>query len=184
MLKRLKHMLVKEILQLLRDPRMRIIVFGVPVIQLTIFAFALTTDVTNIKTAVLDLDVSHASRELLRQFTSSGYFEVSEYLSSPSQIPHLLDSGEVRVVLHVPAGYANRLAGGQTAAVCSGAYCLSSNIWNPPGSKADCGGLGWIISPDGDILAETDPDAPFATVAVDLEYARLSKTTYPRYVPE
>jgi N-carbamoylputrescine amidase len=76
------------------------------------------------------------------------------------------------------------LAGGQAAAVCSGAYCLSSNIWNPPGSKADCGGLGWIISPDGDILAETDTNSPFATIEVDLEYARRSKTTYPRYVPE
>jgi len=76
------------------------------------------------------------------------------------------------------------LAGGQAAAVCSGAYCLSSNIWNPPGSKADCGGLGWIISPDGDILAETDTNSPFATIEVDLQYARLSKNTYPRYVPE
>ena len=76
------------------------------------------------------------------------------------------------------------LAGGQAAAVCSGAYCLSSNIWNPPGSKVDCGGLGWIISPEGDILAETDEQSPFATVEVDLEFARLSKKTYPRYVPE
>ncbi len=76
------------------------------------------------------------------------------------------------------------LAGGQAAAVCSGAYCLSSNIWNPPESKADCGGLGWIISPEGDILAETDTNSPFATIEVDLEFARLSKKTYPRYVPE
>ena len=73
---------------------------------------------------------------------------------------------------------------GSLAAVCAGAYCLSSNLWNPPGSSADCGGLGWIVSPDGDILAQTDPDAPFATIEVDLEYARRSKTTYPRYVPE
>jgi N-carbamoylputrescine amidase len=61
---------------------------------------------------------------------------------------------------------------------------LSSNIWNPPGSKVDCGGLGWIISPEGDILAETDEQSPFATVEVDLEFTRLSKKTYPRYVPE
>jgi len=61
---------------------------------------------------------------------------------------------------------------------------LSSNIWNPPGSKVDCGGLGWIISPESDILAETDANTPFATVEVDLEFARMSKKTYPRYVPE
>jgi N-carbamoylputrescine amidase len=76
------------------------------------------------------------------------------------------------------------LAGGQAAAVCAGAYCLSSNIWNPPGGRADCGGLGWVISPEGDILAETNAHSPFATVEVDLEFARKSKETYPRYVPE
>jgi len=76
------------------------------------------------------------------------------------------------------------LAGGQTAAVCSGAYCLSSNIWNPPGGKADYGGLGWVISPEGDVMATTTTDSPFATVEVDLEFARKSKHTYPRYVPE
>ena len=76
------------------------------------------------------------------------------------------------------------LAGGQAAAVCAGAYCLSSNIWNPPGSRADCGGLGWIISPDGDVLAQTSADSPFASVELELEFARQSKSTYPRYVPE
>ncbi len=76
------------------------------------------------------------------------------------------------------------LAGGRAAAVCAGAYGLSSNLWNPPGSQADCGGLGWIVSPEGDVLATTDPDSPFATVDIDPEFARRSKSTYPRYVAE
>ena len=76
------------------------------------------------------------------------------------------------------------LAGGQTAAVCAGAWCLSSNLWTPPGSKADCGGLGWIVSPEGDVLARTREDAPFATVDIDPALARASKSTYPRYVAE
>ena len=76
------------------------------------------------------------------------------------------------------------LAGGRAAAVCSGAYCLSSNLWNPPDAKADCGGVGWIISPEGDVLAETDTEAPFASVDLDIEFARRSKQTYPRYVAE
>ena len=78
----------------------------------------------------------------------------------------------------------NWLAGGRTAAVCSGAYCLSSNLWAPAGDKADLGGLGWITDPEGNILATTSPDDPFATVEIDLAFARDSKRTYPRYVPE
>ena len=53
MIQRLKHMLIKEFLQMMRDPRMRILIFGMPVVQMVIMAFALTTDVTNIRTAVL-----------------------------------------------------------------------------------------------------------------------------------
>ena len=76
------------------------------------------------------------------------------------------------------------LAGGQATAVCSGAYSLSSNLWCPVGDKADCGGLGWVIDPEGNILAETSQEVPFATVEIDLDFARNSKKTYPRYVPE
>lgn len=76
------------------------------------------------------------------------------------------------------------LAGGQAAAVSSGAYCLSSNHWIPSGSGLDCGGLGWVIDPDGQVLAVTTPDDPFVTVEIDLEVARKAKTTYPRYVRE
>ncbi|WP_350333411.1 carbon-nitrogen hydrolase family protein [Coralliovum pocilloporae] len=76
------------------------------------------------------------------------------------------------------------LAGGQAQAVCSGAYSLSSNLWAPEGEGADLGGLGWVIDPEGNVLATTDPDNPFATVEIDLSFASHSKSTYPRYVPE
>ena len=74
------------------------------------------------------------------------------------------------------------VAGGRAAAVCSGAYSLSSNLVVPEGAPGDCGGVGWIIDPEGEVLATTSPDQPCATVEIDLEFARHSKTTYPRYV--
>lgn len=88
-----------------------------------------------------------------------------------------------------PYGSTDRwLAGGRAAAVCAGAYCVSSNLWYPP-SVADadgavCGGLAWVIDPDGEILATTDAYTPFVTVELDLEVARAAKSTYPRYVRE
>ncbi len=44
--------------------------------------------------------------------------------------------------------------------------------------------LGWIVSPEGDVMAQTDPESPFATTEIDLDFARRSKQSYPRYVPE
>ena len=57
------------------------------------------------------------------------------------------------------------LSVGVVAAVRSGAFSLSSNRVDPTG---ECGGVGWIISPDGDVLARTDPYEPFATMNIEI----------------
>jgi ABC-2 type transport system permease protein len=110
-------MLVKESLQLLREPRMRFVVFGVPLIQMLVIAFALTTDVTRIETAVLDRDRTPAARELLADFTASGYFEITAWPESPAEIDRLLDHGRVQLVLQIPAGFQQELNAGRTANV-------------------------------------------------------------------
>ncbi len=115
MARRLWCMLVKEFLQMLRDPRMRVVVFGTPVIQMTIMAFALTTDVTDIRLAVLDRDRTPASRELIADFTASGYFHIATWLESEEEIAPLLDRARARAVLHIPAGFAADLHSGRTA---------------------------------------------------------------------
>jgi predicted amidohydrolase len=71
------------------------------------------------------------------------------------------------------------LSAGVVAAVRSGAFSLSSNRVDPTGS---CGGVGWIISPDGKVLASTTPESPFATVDIDLGAAAAARESYPRYV--
>lgn len=117
MLRRLRRMLVKEALQVLRDPRMRFVVFGVPLVQMLVIAFALTTDVNRIDTAVLDRDHTPAARELLADFTASGYFEIIAWPQSPAEIDRLLDSGRVQLVLQIPAGFQRALGAGRTADV-------------------------------------------------------------------
>jgi ABC-2 type transport system permease protein len=117
MLQRLYRMLIKEFLQMLRDPRMRVVIFGIPVIQMTIMAFALTTDVTNIRMAVLDMDKTPASRELISAFTAGNYFQISASLLSQNEITPLLDRSEVRAVLHIPAGFSKDILTENTAGV-------------------------------------------------------------------
>ncbi len=71
------------------------------------------------------------------------------------------------------------LAGGRACAVVSGAWCLSSNSAEP-----EHGGLGWVVDPDGGIVATTSRDAPWVTVEADLATAEAARSSYPRYVPE
>ena len=77
------------------------------------------------------------------------------------------------------ATMAKWLSIGVVAAVRSGAFSLSSNRVDPTGA---CGGGGWIIDPSGRILASTSPQAPFATVDIDLTAPAAARDTYPRYV--
>lgn len=77
------------------------------------------------------------------------------------------------------------LAGGQTAAVVSGAFCLSSNLAGTTAEGGDFAGVGWIVEPEeGSVVGTTSADRPFLTAEVDLAVADRAKTSYPRYVVE
>ena len=77
------------------------------------------------------------------------------------------------------------IAGGQAAAVISGAFCLSSNLSGTTQGGGDFAGVGWITEPEeGKVLGTTSANQPFLTADVDLGEADRAKTTYPRYVSE
>ncbi|BCS55293.1 ABC transporter permease [Geobacter sp. SVR] len=117
MFERLKAMLIKEFIQVLRDPRMRIVLFVLPALQTVIFGYAVNMDIRNISTAVLDRDNSVESRELVTSMASSGHFRIKERIAHDRQIRTLLDRGTVRVVLVIEHGFGEQLGRGETAPV-------------------------------------------------------------------
>ena len=74
------------------------------------------------------------------------------------------------------------LAAGRTAAIVAGAYCLSSNQCRPAAESGDMAGMGWLIDPEGEVLAVTSAQTPFVTLDIDLGYAEAAKLSYPRYL--
>jgi N-carbamoylputrescine amidase len=74
------------------------------------------------------------------------------------------------------------LAAGQAAAVVAGAYSLSSNTYSDDDDRTEFGGASWIISPSGEILAQTNDKTSMITIEIDLEVARAAKKTYPRNI--
>jgi N-carbamoylputrescine amidase len=77
------------------------------------------------------------------------------------------------------------VAGGQAAAVVSGAYCLSSNLAGETTEGRGFAGVGWIIEPEeGHILGLTSTGQPFLTLDLDLSISDRAKETYPRYVSD
>lgn len=74
------------------------------------------------------------------------------------------------------------LVGGCAAAIVSGAFCISSNRGGTSTERDDFAGLGWIIDPDGEVLATTSDSDRFVTRDIDLQHSASAKATYPRYV--
>lgn len=115
MLGRLKQMLVKELIQVVRDKRTRFILIGPPVIQMLVFGYAASFEIHNVATVVVDMDHSQESRELVSRFTSSPYFNVQAQLGDASQAHELIDEGKTTLALEIDAGFAQKLLKGETA---------------------------------------------------------------------
>lgn len=115
MLERIRHMIAKEFIQAFRDPRMVAVIFVVPVVQLLIFGYAVTTDVRNISTIVCDLDNSVESRAFVSRFAHSGYFDIIEYIDNEQRIANVLDHSKAQVVLQINKGFGQDLLSGRTA---------------------------------------------------------------------
>ena len=117
MLERLESMLVKEFIQVLRDPRMRTTIFVAPVLQIMVFGYAATTDVKNVPIAIYDLDNTSQTREITRAFIMSRYFQATYYIDNDRQARDLIDKSVVKLVLRFNHGFTADLMGGKSARI-------------------------------------------------------------------
>lgn len=115
MFDRLKTMLIKETIQILRDPKMRFVIFAVPVVQIILFGYAVNTDVRHIATAVYDQDNSATSRDLVARLEHSGYFDIVQRIGNERGIRDLLDRGTIRAVVRINHGFEELIGAGRTA---------------------------------------------------------------------
>jgi ABC-2 type transport system permease protein len=114
---RVGHLLRKEFRQTLRDPRAGRLLFIAPIVQLLIFGYAVTTDVRNASTIVLDHDRSADSRQLISALTASGYFRVTALAQRPAEVVGALDHGDALLAVEIPLGFAADLAAGRPTPV-------------------------------------------------------------------
>jgi ABC-2 type transport system permease protein len=117
MWERIKHILLKETIQIRRDRRMLMIIFVAPVIQLILLGYAATTDVNRIPTAILDYSKTQESREILLLFKNSSRFEINYFPDSQIELVELLDQGKAWVGIEIGSDFAQELKKGETASI-------------------------------------------------------------------
>jgi len=114
MFKRVRFLFVKELIQVLRDKRMRVVLVFPPIFQLIVFGYAANLDVKNIRTAVRDLDQTVESREVVDLFRSSKYFKVVATPQTPEEIEKLIRKGDVVLSIEIPSGFSRKVKKGDT----------------------------------------------------------------------
>lgn len=117
MRQRLRVLIRKELLQALREPRMRGLLIGPPIVQLLIFGYAANMDVDHARMAWMDMDHTVESRDLLSDFIGSRRFNVVAEPERDAEMQSLLDSGAVDLVVRVLPGFARDIDHGRMAAV-------------------------------------------------------------------
>ncbi len=114
-LTRIKAIARKEGLQIIRDPYSLGLAFGMPIVLLIIFGYAITFDVNDIRVVIRDRDRSSVSRELVREMTSSGYFTVAAYIDDDREMDRWLERGGALAAVTIPADFSKNIRRGLDA---------------------------------------------------------------------
>ena len=99
----------KEFYHVLRDRKTLLILFGMPVVQILIFGFALTNEVKNSKIVIVDEAKDEASAEIIGKIEASRYFEIEKVVANRQQIEAVFKEGKIKAALLFPANFSKDL---------------------------------------------------------------------------
>jgi drug efflux transport system permease protein len=112
---RLVGIVVKEFIQLRRDPLAVTLALFVPVAMLFIFGWAINTDVKHVSTVVFDQSGSVEARTLLEAFENSQYFRIRHWAQSQRETTRMIDDGTAKVGIVIPPDFAKQLTRSQAS---------------------------------------------------------------------
>lgn len=95
----------KEFFHLLRDPRTMLILFGMPLMQILIFGFALTNEVKNTRIAILDNSKDEATLAIINELEASRYFDVQTDIRSNADLEPAFQTGKIKLAIVFPDGF-------------------------------------------------------------------------------
>ena len=159
--KRFRAVVHKELIQLRRDRLTFAMMLGIPLIQLTLFGFAINNDPKHLPTAVVDADRSDLSRSIVAGLQTSAYFHVTWTGENLADADRLVELGEVQFLVHVPAGFARRVLRGERPSLLIEADATdpaaSSNAIAAIAQLSRSAMRGDLVGPLAPLAAEPDP---------------------------
>lgn len=117
MWRRVLALILKELSGLWKDRKTRFVILVPPLVQVCLFAYAATYDVTNLPIGIWNEDAGTQAAELVRRFDGTTAFQIVAWFQSPQQAQQAIDSKQVAAVLRVPQRFSADVLAGRTAQV-------------------------------------------------------------------
>jgi ABC-2 type transport system permease protein len=108
-MKQFRSFIIKEFYHILRDKRTMLIVLVMPIVQIILFGFAITTEVKDSKVAVFDPSNDVETQRIKQRIESSSYFTIVEELHDYNQINDVFKKGKVNLVIVFSENFADNL---------------------------------------------------------------------------
>ena len=112
MFSRIRHLIVKELLAAMRDPRARMVLIVPPLIQMLLFSFAITQEVRNVSLAILNEDTGISGEILTRRFENTPTFSNVIHLRHRSETNAVIDEQKAIAVLVIPQTFSRDISNG------------------------------------------------------------------------
>lgn len=112
-----KAFVKKEFLHIFRDFRTLVILFGMPIAQVTLFGFAITNEVNHAPVAVYDKSHDIATREISERLFASGYFKPAANVESEEQMEEVFKAGAVKLAVVFDSNFAEKLSSGESPGI-------------------------------------------------------------------
>ena len=104
---------IKEARHILRDKRTMLILFGMPVVLMFIFGFAITNDVKNVRTVVVTSQMSPQTQQAVARLAASEYFDIVSTVATPQEAERLIRSQKADIAVVFASDFASKKRGVQ-----------------------------------------------------------------------
>jgi ABC-2 type transport system permease protein len=151
-------MLLKEFIQLRRDRVSFAMIVMIPVMQLTLFGYAINTTPRNLPTAVLLQEDSDLSRSILKALENTAYFHFTREVHDVAEFDYLLQSGKVLFGVEIPRGFERAVRRGDRPALL-----VAADATDPIAAGSALGALGTLMQTalSHDLFTGDPPSLPF-----------------------
>lgn len=110
-MKQFLSFIIKESKHILRDCRTMLILFGMPVMLMLLFGFAITTDVRNVRTVVVTSQMDHLTQQTVERLAQSEYFTITKAVATPKEAERLIRNQKADMAVVFGQDFASKKSG-------------------------------------------------------------------------